>query len=65
LEGLVQVRPPKTELPMTVAPTGLVYQPLWSGGRANTTETVGPLASYWKTAVPCSSRLRCRCSCRT
>jgi hypothetical protein len=49
--GLLQATPPEIELPLTLAPTGLVYRPLWSGARASAIETVGPLASYWNDAL--------------
>ena len=37
---------PEKELPLTVAATGWLYQPLESGGRDGVTETVGVEASY-------------------
>jgi hypothetical protein len=49
---VVQVAPPEIELAVTVAATWLVYQPLWSGGRASATATVGPEVSYLKVALP-------------
>lgn len=42
---------PETELPLTVAATGLVYQPFESGDLDGVTSTAGPEPSYWNGAV--------------
>jgi hypothetical protein len=40
--GWVQDTTPDTELPVTLAGTGCVYQPFESGDREGTIETLGP-----------------------
>lgn len=47
---------PEKELSVSVAPTGLVYQLLKSGGRAGMTEALGVeisiLSMYWRSVDP-------------